>query len=185
MAINAYIEFLKLGGEIKFGDLTSSLISDYLLAGVPILTGLSATFLYKSPREYGKNSTADDIRGEPQGHFVVLTSYDPEENAGLTVSDLEQNTQRFRQVPSAAPADMLGDMQAFAAQLTDVQLKESLDLALSAPRPDRRFRAALGWLPDELDRWHSFRQRQCEDRATVWLETLGITPTYRDVVTLS
>lgn len=117
--------------------------------------------------------------------ILVNVEYDPEENAGLTVSDLEQNTQRFRQVPSAAPADMLGDMQAFAAQLTDVQLKESLDLALSAPRPDRRFRAALGWLPDELDRWHSFRQRQCEDRATVWLETLGITPTYRDVVTLS
>ena len=117
--------------------------------------------------------------------ILVNVEYDPEENDGLTVSDLEQNTQRFRQVPSADPVDMVGDMQAFAAQLTDLRLKESLDLALSAPRPERRFRAALGWLPDELDRWHSFRQQRCEGRATTWLESLGITPSYRDVITLS
>ncbi len=117
--------------------------------------------------------------------ILVNVEYDPEENAGLTVGDLEQNTQRFRQVPSADPADMIGDMQAFSAQLSDVQLKESLDLALSAHRPDRRFRAALGWLPDELDRWHSFRQQRCEARATTWLDSLGIKPSYRDLITLS
>jgi hypothetical protein len=29
---------------------------------------------------------ADDVRGEPQGHFVVLTSFEPEENI-VTVAD--------------------------------------------------------------------------------------------------
>ena len=111
--------------------------------------------------------------------ILVSVEYDPEENDGLTASDLEQNTGRFRFVPEADPADMVGDMTAFTAQLTDVQLKESLELALSAPRPDRRFRAALGWLPDELDRWHSFRQRRCEARAKAWLESLGISPAFR------
>jgi hypothetical protein len=86
VASQAYIDFLRLGGEIKFHDLSSDLMSAYLLQGIPILTGLSATYLYKNAREYGKFPIPDDIRGEPQGHFVVLTSYDPEENA-VTVAD--------------------------------------------------------------------------------------------------
>ena len=86
VASQAYIDFLRLGGEIKFHDLSSDLMSAYLLQGIPILTGLSATYLYKNAREYGKYPIPDDIRGEPQGHFVVLTSYDPEENA-VTVAD--------------------------------------------------------------------------------------------------
>jgi hypothetical protein len=111
--------------------------------------------------------------------ILVGGDYEPEENDGLTISTLAENTQRFRQVPSAEAADLVGDMTAFTAQLADVQLKESLELALSAPRPDRRFRAALGWLPDELERWQSFRQARCEARATAWLESLGISPAFR------
>jgi hypothetical protein len=86
VASEAYIEFLRLGGRMKMHDLSPSLIGDYLLQGVPILTGLSSTYLYKSSREVGDYPVPDDIRGEPQGHFVVLTSYDPDENA-VTVAD--------------------------------------------------------------------------------------------------
>jgi hypothetical protein len=82
----ACIEFLKLGGQIKFHDLTQGLISEYLLQGVPMLTGLSSTYLYKSAREIGKHPVSDDIKGLPQGHFVVLTSYNPEERS-VTVAD--------------------------------------------------------------------------------------------------
>ncbi len=112
--------------------------------------------------------------------ILVNDEYVAEENDGLSVNDLEQNAERFRQVPASDPSDVIGDMLAFAAQLTDVRLKESLELALSAPRPERRFRAALGWLPDELERWHSFRQARCEARAKVWLESLGIAPVSRE-----
>lgn len=86
VAIQAYREFLLAGGEIHFEDLTTALLSGYLLQGIPLLTGLSATYLYKSAREVGKFPVSDDIRGEPQGHFVVLTSFDPEQNA-VTVAD--------------------------------------------------------------------------------------------------
>lgn len=86
VASRAYIDFLELGGKIKFHDLSSALISDYLLQGVPILTGLSSTYLYKSVREFGDYPVSDEFRGEPQGHFVVLTSYYPEENS-VTVAD--------------------------------------------------------------------------------------------------
>lgn len=33
----------------------------------PIIVGLSATYLYKSAREFGANLDYDDLRGEPTG----------------------------------------------------------------------------------------------------------------------
>jgi len=75
-ASRAYLEFLELGGELRFEDLTTALIRKYLNRSVPIVTGLSATYLYRSPREFGPSADYDDIRGEPSGHFVVLCGYD-------------------------------------------------------------------------------------------------------------
>lgn len=72
----AYIEFLERGGRIRMQDLTSDLICRYLSRSIPILTGLSATYLYQSSREYGMRCEHDDIRGLPAGHFVVLSGYD-------------------------------------------------------------------------------------------------------------
>lgn len=77
VATKGYLEFLELGGRLRFKDLTSRLIQSYLRRSIPILTGLSATYLYQSPREYGTSLEYDDIRGEPSGHFVVLSGYDP------------------------------------------------------------------------------------------------------------
>lgn len=77
-ACAAYLEFLSLGGEIRWRDLTAALIRKYISRSVPILTGLSATYLYQSAREFGFGHDYDDVRGEPVGHFVVLTGYDAE-----------------------------------------------------------------------------------------------------------
>jgi len=102
-----YIEFLELGGNLKFSDLTAALIRSYLNQGLPILTGLSSTYLYKSPRESGplykkgaegestNNSLPhfefDDIRGEPAGHFVVLTAYDREKRQVVIADPYQPN----------------------------------------------------------------------------------------------
>ena len=75
-ACQAYLEYLRLGGQVKMVDLTRRLIRDYLIRSVPILTGLSSTFLYRSAREIGPDCQEDDIRGLPVGHFVVLCGYD-------------------------------------------------------------------------------------------------------------
>jgi hypothetical protein len=76
LATEGYLDYLSLGGEILFHDLTTSLIKEYLYRAVPILTGLSATYLYNSMREYGPESDEDDVRGQPSGHFVVLCGYE-------------------------------------------------------------------------------------------------------------
>lgn len=72
---DGYLEYLDLGGELRFADLSPTLLRRYLRRGVPVLTGLSSTYLYRQPRQYGPNDDDDDVRGEPQGHFVVLCGY--------------------------------------------------------------------------------------------------------------
>lgn len=75
IATRGYLEYLELGGRIRFTDLTRTLIRRLLRSGYPVLTGLSATYLYRSMREWGPDDEDDDIRGLPVGHFVLLTGY--------------------------------------------------------------------------------------------------------------
>jgi len=67
------------------------LIRKYLNRAIPILTGLSATYLYRSPREFGPHAEYDDIRGEASGHFVVLCGYDQKPKNVLVADPLLPN----------------------------------------------------------------------------------------------
>lgn len=80
VASDAYTKFLEKGGEITlFQDLSASMINGFLSEGTPVLSGLSATYLYQCPREISPSDTKTeyhDILGEPSGHFVVLCGYE-------------------------------------------------------------------------------------------------------------
>jgi len=94
-AIDAYLEYLELGGEVAQEDLTTDLLRRYLNRDIPILTGLSATYLYGSAREIevspGKLAF-DDILGEPTGHFVILSGYQKEAREVLVADPLSLAT---------------------------------------------------------------------------------------------
>jgi hypothetical protein len=91
VATAGYLEFLELGGELRFEDLTTSLLRKYLRKRIPILTGLSSTYLYRSARETGYEGKEDDVRGEPAGHFVVLCGYDREKRTVLVADPFLPN----------------------------------------------------------------------------------------------
>lgn len=82
-ATEGYLEFLSLGGRLRLTDLTRHLIHGLLRRDLPILTGLSSTFLYRAPREYGPQDQPDDVRGHPSGHFVVMAGYNRRERTVL------------------------------------------------------------------------------------------------------
>jgi hypothetical protein len=78
-----YLEFLRLGGRLRLTDLSRPLIRGLLRRKLPIITGLSSTYLYRAAREFGPDDTPDDIRGLPAGHFVVLAGYDRDKRSVL------------------------------------------------------------------------------------------------------
>ncbi|HLJ12688.1 MAG TPA: hypothetical protein VKU82_15945 [Planctomycetaceae bacterium] len=91
VATEAYLLFLERGGELRFEELTTALIGKYLSREIPILTGLSATYLYRSSREYGPSGRPDDVRGKPAGHFVLLCGYDKNTREVLVADPLVKN----------------------------------------------------------------------------------------------
>ena len=83
VATESYLRFLALGGQLSMPSLEEELIIESLTREVPMLCGLSATFLYREPRERphspdaeGNSSVVDDTGGDAVGHFVVLHGYD-------------------------------------------------------------------------------------------------------------
>jgi hypothetical protein len=91
VASRAYIKFLEAGGRLHNSELHAELIKNYLKKGIPILTGLSATYLYGTAREIPQFDIYDSIKGEPAGHFVVITGYDEEKNCVFLADPMEPN----------------------------------------------------------------------------------------------
>ena len=90
-ATDGYLEFLRLGGKLRFTDLNPNLIRKIIRRNLPILTGLSATYLYRDMREYGPNDDYNDILGDPSGHFVVLTGYNRKDRTVLVADPHKHN----------------------------------------------------------------------------------------------
>jgi hypothetical protein len=108
-----YLEFLRLGGQIQMPKLNETLLMETLLRGIPILCGLSATYLYRERRERsqppdasGRTSAPDDVGGDPVGHFVVLYGYDLSKAQVLIADPLLSNP--------------LGEEHTYAASLAKV-----------------------------------------------------------------
>jgi hypothetical protein len=76
VASRAYINFLEAGGKLLYAELDEKLIKSYLSKSVPILAGLSATYLYGTPREISLTNKYDSIKGVPVGHFAIINGYD-------------------------------------------------------------------------------------------------------------
>ena len=132
-AAKAYVHFLGAGGEVAFDELTPRLLKGILDRGRPVLAGLSATYLYRMPRERHDPKTHelldDDVAGDPVGHFVVISGYS-QRGRRFTVRD-----------PSAhAPTDRQGRVEVEAHRLINAILLG--DLTYDAVLLEL-------WLPDE------------------------------------
>jgi len=90
-ATRGYLEFLSLGGKLKYTDLTTRLLRSLIRKGLPVLTGLSFTYLHRSMREYGSDSIDDDIRGYPGGHFVIISGYNRKDRTVMVKDPYDRN----------------------------------------------------------------------------------------------
>ena len=88
-----YLRFLDMGGQLRYEELNPDLLRRLLEPGAPVLTGLSATYLYGCAREVddGTRTYYDDVRGTSAGHFVVLYGYHPESREVLVADPLREN----------------------------------------------------------------------------------------------
>jgi hypothetical protein len=74
-AVDAYSRFVRSGGSVRLDDLSVERLVSLIDRGHPIVCGLSATYLYQTPRVQPVTSAIDDVGGEPEGHFLVVCGY--------------------------------------------------------------------------------------------------------------
>jgi hypothetical protein len=129
VATNGYIRFLELGGALRMTDLNGRLLRKYLRRGVPLLTGLSSTWLYRAARELD-DTTDDDLRGEPAGHFVVVHGYDRDTREAWVADPWEANPfSEARQYPVKVDrliASVLLGVMTFDCNLLVIQPRKAL-----------------------------------------------------------
>jgi hypothetical protein len=91
VASKAYIKFLEAGGKLMWSELDEKLIKSYLNRSIPVLTGLSATYLYGTPREISSSNKYDSVKGVPAGHFVIINGYDDVNNCVYLADPMNPN----------------------------------------------------------------------------------------------
>ena len=128
VASQAYIKFLQAGGEVRNVELDETLIKNYLKESIPIVTGLSATYLYGSAREIPQFDIYDSIKGEPAGHFVVITGFDEEKKSVQITDPNEPNPIGQGKVYSVSFARLINSIMlgivTYDANLLIIQPKE-------------------------------------------------------------
>jgi hypothetical protein len=106
----AYARYLEMGGSLAFDVLTAALLKSIIDRGHPILAGLSATYLYGFARERWDEATgrliADDVAGDPTGHFVVISGYE-QWGRRLTVLDPSEHVPQAQEGRISVGADRL------------------------------------------------------------------------------
>ncbi len=107
-ATAAYLAYLTGGGRIRYEPLAAAIIRQPIEAGIPVLTGLSATYLYGVSREAPGTNEHDDIGGEPVGHFVVICGYDAGDRSVLIADPLEPNPVAKDRVYSVSLDHLIG-----------------------------------------------------------------------------
>jgi len=82
-------EYLALGGQAHWGDLSPAFLAQVLGQGTPLLTGTNGTYLYQCSRETEKGP--DDVAGEAFGHFIVLCGYRDSDQTVAIADPLKDN----------------------------------------------------------------------------------------------
>ena len=77
--IDKYIHFLNLGGEINFETISPILIKKYLSTSTPIIIELASTFLYKLAKSSHPGGFDDAVRGQIEGHGVVVAGFNKQD----------------------------------------------------------------------------------------------------------
>ncbi len=125
----AYVEFLQRGGAVQFLDLTPTVLARLLAQGVPLITGLSVTYLHQEPREQ-PDGREDDVAGSPVGHFVVATGWRSESQEVIVADPIQRD-------PFNPHAEYRVDVQRFINAVMLGIVSYDANLLLLTPRSPR------------------------------------------------
>ena len=106
---------------------------------------------------------------------ILLLSENMGEDVDSLKERIEDDPDRYEQIPKAESYEGYHDMQDFIATVSDEHIAEVLDTAIQGKGAFRRFKDALLRFPGERERWFEFKKESMQSRASKWLSDIGVT----------
>jgi hypothetical protein len=97
-----------------------------------------------------------------------------DEETGKLREQIDEEPDRYEQIPRAESHEGYEDMEGFIATVKDEHLAELLEAAINDRGAFRRFKDVLLRYPEERERWFRFKDERIEERAREWLDDIGV-----------
>jgi Uncharacterised protein family (UPF0158). len=110
------------------------------------------------------------------GEILFISDYMDDEESDNLSDRIDEDTERYEQIPKAESYEGYRDMEDFIATVEDDHLAELLEVAINGKGAFRRFKDVLAHYPEERERWFRFKDERVEERALEWLDDIGISP---------
>jgi len=109
------------------------------------------------------------------GEILFLSEYMDDEETRKLREQIDEEPDRYEQIPRAESHEGYKDMEDFIATIKDEHLAELLEVAINGRGAFRRFKDVLLRYPEERERWFQFKGERIEERARGWLDDISVT----------
>ncbi len=108
------------------------------------------------------------------GEVIFISDYMDDANLEELKDRIDENPDRYEPIPKAESSEDYDDMVDFISTVEDEHLVELLEVAIDGKGAFRRFKDVLARYPEEKERWYRFKNERMKERASSWLEAIGI-----------
>jgi len=109
------------------------------------------------------------------GEILLFSDYMDDEETEKLRDRIDEEPDRYEQIPKAESREGYEDMQDFIATVEDEHFAELLDVAINGKGAFRRFKDVLLSYPGERERWFKFKDDRKQGRALEWLNDIDVT----------
>ncbi len=109
------------------------------------------------------------------GEILFLSGYMDDEETEKLRDRIDEDADRYEQIPKAQSYEGYEDMKDFIATVEDEHLAELLEVAINGKGAFRRFKDVLLGYLEERERWFKFKDDRVRERALEWLDDIDVT----------
>lgn len=109
------------------------------------------------------------------GEILFLSDYMEDEEREKLRDRIDEELDRYEQIPKAESSEGYEDMEDFIATVEDEHLAELLEVAINGEGAFRRFKDVLLRYPEERERWFQFKDDRIQERVLEWLDDIDVT----------
>ena len=109
------------------------------------------------------------------GEILFISEYTDDKETGKLKEQIEEDSERYEQIPKLESHDGYDDMVNFVATVKNEHLVELLEVAINGKGAFRRFKDVLLNYPEERESWFHFKDDIMQTRAMEWLDDIDVT----------